>query len=43
MQETADEHGLELNMEIPSAAQTQIATATGDQDELSQRLAALRQ
>ena len=45
MMQTADEAGLELNMEMPGAANTQIAqgTANQEQDDLSQRLAALRQ
>merc|ERR1711893_441200 len=41
MQETADEAGLELNMEMPGAHTSTIATASGEQDELSQRLAQL--
>lgn len=43
MQEAADEAGLELNMEMPGAHTSTIATASGEQDELSQRLAQLRQ
>lgn len=48
MHKVADEAGLELNMELPSAAGTTLPTATataqasGEQDELSQRLAKLR-
>ena len=38
MHQAADEAGLELNMEIPSAATATVnSTATKDQDELSQR------
>lgn len=49
MQEVADEAGLELNMDLPSAQQTTVgqstasAAASQEQDELSQRLAKLRQ
>ena len=49
MKQAADEAGLELNMELPGAASNtigttaQVATGTADQDELSQRLARLRQ
>lgn len=47
MQEVADEAGLELNMDLPSAQQATVgqstAAASGEQDELSQRLAKLRQ
>ncbi len=50
MKQAADEAGLELNMELPGAASNTIGTgvstaqvATADQDELSQRLARLRQ
>jgi charged multivesicular body protein 1 len=43
MQQTADEAGLELNMEIPGAHNSTINVASGEQDELSQRLAQLRQ
>merc|ERR1719204_1329995 len=45
MMQTADEAGLELNMEMPGAANTSIgqAAANQEQDDLSQRLAALRQ
>jgi charged multivesicular body protein 1 len=49
MKQAADEAGLELNMELPGAASntigtgTQVSTATHEQDELSQRLARLRQ
>ena len=43
MQEAADEAGLELNMEMPGAHTSTIAAASGEQDELSQRLAQLRQ
>ncbi|RKO87581.1 hypothetical protein BDK51DRAFT_18559 [Blyttiomyces helicus] len=46
MQQVADENGLELQMEMPGAAShtLSVGTATVDkeQDELSQRLAALR-
>ena len=47
MKQQADEAGLELNMEIPGAASNTIGTtvqsSTKEQDELSQRLARLRQ
>ena len=45
MKQAADEAGLELNMELPGAASNTIGTtvANSDQDELSQRLARLRQ
>lgn len=45
MQQAADEAGLELNMELPGAASTSIGTAaaSAEQDELSQRLARLRE
>lgn len=46
MQQVADEAGLELNMELPSGVQSTIGTSTQisqEQDELSQRLARLRQ
>ena len=43
MQEAADEAGLELNMEIPGAHTSTLNVAQGEQDELSQRLAQLRQ
>merc|ERR1712241_1228422 len=47
MKQTADEAGLELNMDLPSAADNTIGTtaqsSTTEQDELSQRLARLRQ
>ena len=44
MQETADEAGLELNMEMPGAVNNSIAAPNAaEQDDLSQRLAALRQ
>ena len=49
MKQAADEAGLELNMELPGAASNTIGTAqattvpNADQDELSQRLARLRQ
>jgi charged multivesicular body protein 1 len=51
MRQTADEHGLEMNMDLPSAVSNTIGTAqpaqasaaTQEQDELSQRLARLRQ
>ncbi|KAK3092816.1 hypothetical protein FSP39_007508 [Pinctada imbricata] len=47
MQEVADEAGLELNLDLPSAQSntlgTSTATASSEQDELSQRLAKLRQ
>jgi len=46
MKQTADEAGLELNMELPSAATNTIGqstqAATQEPDELSQRLARLR-
>lgn len=46
MKQTADEAGLELNMELPSAATNTIGqstqVATQEPDELSQRLARLR-
>jgi len=47
MKQAADEAGLELNMDLPSAANntigTTVASSTTEQDELSQRLARLRQ
>ena len=49
MKQAADEAGLELNMELPGAADNTIGTTVGqastqpEQDELSQRLARLRQ
>lgn len=44
MHEVADEHGLDMNMELPEATQVGGAsTASVEQDELSQRLAKLRQ
>lgn len=46
MQQVADEAGLELNMELPSGVPSTIGTPTQisqEQDELSQRLARLRQ
>ncbi|XP_072940898.1 charged multivesicular body protein 1b [Epargyreus clarus] len=46
LQQVADEAGLELNMELPSGVpSTSIGTATvsAEQDELTQRLARLRQ
>ncbi|XP_002730680.1 charged multivesicular body protein 1b-like [Saccoglossus kowalevskii] len=46
MQEVADEAGLELNMELPQGQTSAIGTASAasqEQDELSQRLAKLRQ
>jgi len=47
MKQTADEAGLELNMDLPSAATNTIGTAaqvsTQEPDELSQRLAKLRE
>ena len=47
MKQTADEAGLELNMELPSAASNTIGQSTQvasqEPDELSQRLARLRE
>lgn len=45
MQKTADEAGLSMNLEIPGASSQSIATsaASTEQDELSQRLARLRE
>ena len=45
MQQVADEAGIELNSNLPQAQTSTIgvATASQDQDELSQRLAKLRQ
>ncbi|KAH3738160.1 hypothetical protein DPMN_044788 [Dreissena polymorpha] len=47
MQEVADEAGLDLNLDLPSAQHSAVgqstASASGEQDELSQRLAKLRQ
>lgn len=47
MQEVADEAGLDLNMDLPSAQASAIGTpsqqASAEQDELSSRLAKLRQ
>merc|ERR1719492_624513 len=46
MRQQADEAGLELNMDLPSAVNSTIGQSTSisnvDQDELSQRLARLR-
>jgi len=46
MQEVADEAGLELNMDLPNAQSTSVGASTQasqEQDDLSQRLAKLRQ
>lgn len=45
MQQVADEAGIELNQNLPQANQSAIgvSTASQDQDELTQRLAKLRQ
>jgi len=47
MKQSADEAGIELNMDLPSAVNNTIGQSTqvasGEQDELSQRLARLRQ
>jgi len=47
MMQVADEAGLELNMDLPQAQSTSLAASSGqassEQDELSQRLARLRQ
>ncbi|RNA24084.1 Charged multivesicular body 1b [Brachionus plicatilis] len=45
MQQVADEAGIELNQNLPQAQQSAIgvSTASQDQDELTQRLAKLRQ
>merc|ERR1711899_164925 len=47
MKQSADEVGIELNMDLPTAADNTIGTtvqsSTTEQDELSQRLARLRQ
>ncbi|VDK17421.1 unnamed protein product [Anisakis simplex] len=47
IQEAADKAGLELNMEMPAQATTtiggRVATSSAENDELTQRLAALRQ
>ncbi|XP_045471195.1 charged multivesicular body protein 1b [Harmonia axyridis] len=46
MQQVADEAGLELNMELPEGPQSSVASTTQvsqEQDELTQRLAKLRQ
>jgi len=47
LQQVADEAGLELNMELPSGVQSQSVGASTavsqEQDELTQRLARLRQ
>jgi len=46
MKQAADEAGLELNMELPGAAEQTVGQSTQastEQDELSQRLARLRQ
>ena len=45
MQQVADEAGIELNQNLPAAQSNSIgaATASHDQDELSQRLAKLRE
>jgi len=46
MSQVADEAGLELNMELPQGQQGSVGlstTASTEQDELTQRLARLRQ
>jgi len=46
LQQVADEAGLELNMELPSGVQSTVGASTQvsqEQDELTQRLARLRQ
>merc|ERR1711868_17998 len=46
MRQAADEAGLELNMELPGSAESTVGQSTQasvEQDELSQRLARLRQ
>ncbi|VDN81971.1 unnamed protein product [Brugia pahangi] len=45
IQEAADKAGLELNMEMPSTVSIggKVSTSTAENDELTQRLAALRQ
>ena len=45
MQQVADEAGIELNQNLPQAQSgtVGVATASQDQDELTQRLAKLRQ
>jgi charged multivesicular body protein 1 len=46
MQQVADEAGIELNQNLPQAqagSVVGVSTASHDQDELSQRLAKLRQ
>lgn len=46
MQRVADEAGLELNMDLPTANQSTVAStvqASTEQDELTARLAKLRQ
>jgi len=45
MSKTAEEAGIELNLEMPGAATSSLGTAsaTNEQDELSQRLARLRE
>ena len=47
MKQSADEAGIELNMDLPSAVDNTIGQSTkvagSEQDELSQRLARLRQ
>jgi len=45
MAKTADEAGIELNMEMPGAASTSLGqtSVSAEQDELSQRLAKLRE
>lgn len=44
MQQIADEAGLDLNMELPQAGSVGVSTAASqEQDELTQRLARLRQ
>jgi len=44
MMKTADEAGLEMDLNVPEAGNSSLATsvASGEQDELSQRLARLR-
>jgi charged multivesicular body protein 1 len=42
MHQVADEHGLELNMEMGTVPTAGIAAAAGEQDQLTERLTKLR-
>ena len=43
MAQVSEEHGLEMDKGIADAGSKQVAPAQGQQDELQERLAALRQ